>query len=134
MDAQLTRVERWPVLLAEAVEEARLKPFVWGEHDCAAWAFSVAAALRGKGAPAWVGTYKSRSGARRALSGAKVRLRDMGTAILGEPLSSPLLAWRGDVVFAGGAYGICIGTHIAQPGPAGLTLSPLAAAERAWRV
>jgi hypothetical protein len=133
MDAQL-RVERWPIILAEAIEDARLRPFAWGTHDCATWAFSVAAALRGQPVPAWVGTYDTKTAAGRRMREAGTTLRKLGTAILGEPLSSPLLAWRGDVVFASGAYGICIGRDIAQVGAEGLVLSPLTVAERAWRV
>jgi hypothetical protein len=133
MDAQL-RVERWPVLLSVAIEDARLRPFAWGTHDCATWAFSVAASLRGEPAPEWIGSYSTKTGAARRMREGGTTLRKLGTAILGEPLSSPLLAQRGDVVFAGGAYGICIGRDIAHAGPDGLILSPLTAAERAWRV
>lgn len=133
MDAPV-RVERWPVLLAEAVEDARLRPFAWGSHDCASWAFTVAARLRGEPAPKWLGRYRTRIGARRVLRRAGVALEDIGTAVLGMPLATPLIAQRGDVVFQQGAYGICIGIDVAQPGPDGLTLSPIDGLGRAWRV
>ncbi len=133
MDAQL-RTQDWPVRLADAIEEARERPFAWGRHDCATWAFSVAARLRDAPPPSWVGRYTTRRGAARVLRRHGLALEDMGTAILGEPLTYPLHAQRGDVVFAEGAYGICIGTHIAQIAPEGLTMKPLSAAERAWRV
>ena len=133
MDAQL-RAEDWPVRLAEAVEEARSRRFAWGEHDCATWAFSVAHRLRDEAPPAWIGTYGGEFGATRALRERGLALEDMGTVILGAPLASPLMAQRGDVVLAGGAYGVCIGSEIAQVGKDGLELRPLTAAERAWRV
>lgn len=134
MDTQLTRVEAWPVRLAQAIEEARLAPFVWGAHDCATWAFSVAASLRGEARPRWIGRYRTRVGAARVLRREGLRLEDVGTAILGEPLASPLMAHRGDVVFARGAYGVCIGQDVAHPGPEGLVMTRLAVADRAWRV
>jgi hypothetical protein len=133
VDAQL-RAEDWPVRLAQAIEDARCRPFAWGTHDCATWAFGVAARLRGDQAPKWAGTYKTDAGAVRRLKREGLALEDMGSAILGASLPSPLMAWRGDVVFADGAYGVCIGTHIAQVTKEGLTMKPLAAAEKAWRV
>lgn len=134
MADQLTRVEQWPTLLAEAIEAARTTPFSWGTHDCATWAFTVAAKLRGTEEPEWLGRYTTRAGAARALKSAGVTLEQMGTEILGDPLASPLLAQRGDVVFAGGAYGICVGRDIAQIAESGLVFVPLGAAQLAWRV
>jgi hypothetical protein len=133
VDAQL-RAQDWPVRLAQAIEDARTRPFAWGEHDCASWAFTVAAALRDEPTPEWAGTYTDEASAMRKLARAKVKLENLGTAILGEPLASPLLAWRGDVVFAAGAYGISIGAHIVQIGKDGLTMKPITDAEKAWRV
>ena len=133
MDAQL-RAEDWPERLADAIAKARLQPFAWGTHDCATWAFAVAARLRNDPPPEWVGTYKTELGAARRLKKAGLTLQDLGTAILGAPRIWPLMAQRGDVVFAGGAYGVCIGAHIAQVGPDGLVMKPLALAEQAWKV
>jgi hypothetical protein len=133
VDAQL-RAQDWPVRLAQAIEDARTRPFAWGTHDCATWAFSVAASLRGEAPPKWIGTYDDEEGAMRRLAKARCKLSRLGLRMLGKPLASPLLAWRGDVVWSGGAYGVCIGTHIAQVGPEGLTLRLLADAETAWRV
>lgn len=133
MDAEL-RAEDWPVRLAEAVEEARCTPFAWGTHDCASWAFSVALRLRGEPPPPWLGTYSSEIGAYRALRAHGLALEDMGTSILGPPMASPLMAQRGDVVFAGGAYGIVVGADILQIGPEGLVARPVTDAVRAWRV
>lgn len=133
MDAQL-RAQDWPVSLAEAVEEARERPFAWGSHDCASWAFSVAHRLRGEPPPLWVATYSTEIGAARKLKKAGLTLEDMGAAILGPPLIYPMHAQRGDVVFAHGAYGVCIGTHVAQVGPSGLVLQPMRDIDRAWRV
>lgn len=133
MDAPV-RVQNWPVLLAQEIEAAREKPFAWGTHDCAAWAFSVAARLRGEPRPAWVGRYRTRIGSLRALTRAGVTLEGMGTAILGPQLDTPLFAQRGDVVFAGGAYGVCIGQDVAHVTECGLIIAPLQLAERAWRV
>ena len=133
MDAQL-RVDNWPVRLAEAIEEARERPFAWGSHDCATWAFAVAARLRGDPRPKWIGSYKTELGAMRRLKREGLGLEDMGTVILGPALPTPLKAQRGDVVFAAGAYGVCIGAKIVQIARDGLTMRPLADVEKAWRV
>ena len=128
------RLDRWPVILADAIEDARDRPFVWGSHDCATWAFTVAFALRGEPAPEWIGSYTTKAGAAGVLKAHRIALEDVGTGILGPPLASPLLAWRGDVIWAEEAYGVCIGQDIAQVGPSGLVLRPLMSAVRAWRV
>jgi len=128
------RLQDWPVRLAQAIEEARDRSFAWGTHDCAGWAFTVAFSLRGKPKPGWVGTYKTKAAAMRKLKASGVALEDIGTELLGPPLEITLMAGRGDVAFAGGAYGVCIGTHIAQITADGLTFRPMADAEKAWRV
>ena len=128
------RLDRWPVILAEAIEEARVRPFSWGTHDCATWAFTVAFALRGEAPPEWAGTYKTEIGAARKLKRHGLALDDLGTAILGQPLASPLMAQRGDVVFVEGAYGVCVGREIAVTGRDGLKLRSMSSALKAWRV
>lgn len=42
------RVDRWETIFAQALEEGLKRPFEWGEHDCALFAFSIRAAITGK--------------------------------------------------------------------------------------
>src|SRR5690242_2031629 len=131
------RFEDWPERLGEAIAAAQGKPFVWGERDCALWAFEVVAAMTGVDHAADCrGTYGDRDGSLRCL--ARVfgcGLEDAVTSRLGDPLPTALFAQRGDVVSIateeGPALGICIGAElafIAQSG--GLTFRTIAAAAK----
>lgn len=128
------RLDRWPVILAKEIDAARSRPFAWGMHDCVTWAFTVAFALRGEPGPEWAGTYRTEIGAKRKLRRHGLELQDLGAAVLGRPLDGPLTAWRGDLTFVEGAYGVCIGQDIAVVGLTGLELRPLSSAAVAWRV
>ena len=131
------RVDGWEGRLAAEVEAARSRPFVWGQHDCAIWAFDVRRALTGEdAAAAWRGRYRCALGARRVLRRV-LGARDhagAATGILGAPLASPLLAQRGDIVLAGDAFGVCVGADAAFLAPGGLTLRRITEIEMAWRV
>jgi hypothetical protein len=131
------RVEGWETRLAEAVAAAQARPFAWGEHDCATWAFDVRRALTGAdAAEAWRGRYRTAIGARRVLR--RVLRADShqaaATAILGAPLATQLLAQRGDIVLLSDAFGVCLGADCAFLAPNGLTFRPLSETELAWRV
>lgn len=133
----MARVEGWERLLWEAIEEARAKPFVWGEHDCATWAFDVRRLLTGQdAASAWRGKYRNGKAAARFLrQGLKMATHsDLATSILGAPLASPLLAQRGDIVLLGDAFGVCVGSDCAYLSPEGLTFRPITETDLAWRV
>lgn len=128
----MSKVDGWERILRDEIDAARDLPFVWGSHDCATWAGGVRASLRGEEKPLW-GKYRSERGAmlwlaRRGYSDLEAAGRD----ILGEPLASPLLAQRGDVVLAV-AFGICLGAEVAFVGDDGLYGKPLTEARLAWR-
>ena len=60
---------------------------------------------------------------------------------LGQPLQTPALAGRGDEVlfemvapYGPQALGVCVGAHLAAPGPTAMVLLPITAALAAWRV
>ena len=132
----MSRVSRWDIVLAEEIAAVRELPFEWGEHDCASWSLSVVCRLRGEDPPDWIGSYKTKTGALRKLSESEVKIEDIGSTILGDPMDNVLFAQRGDLVFSGGAYGICVGSmsaHIGEDGKKGLVFIPMSAAERAWR-
>lgn len=136
----MPRFETWPKILAEKIQDARGKPFAWGTHDCALWAFEVVAALTGIDHVAEVrGTYDSREGALRCLASTwGCGLEDSVTLLLGEPLPSPLYAQRGDVVSIGTgdgpALGICLGADLVFVSADGLALRSITDVIRGWRV
>lgn len=134
-----TRIPGWEHHLAEAIEAARTRPFAWGQHDCATWAFDLRRDLTGGEdvAVLWRGRYRTALGAERVMR----RLgwpsfEAAGRALLGPPLPSVQLARRGDLVLAGShpGFGICLGARAAGIAPEGLTFAPFAACALAWRV
>lgn len=128
------KIEGWERLLADAVEAARGRPFAYGSHDCATWAFDVRTLLTGHDAVTWRKRYRTEGGAARVMRrlGYKT-LEEGGRDLLGEPLPTPRLAQRGDIVLAD-AFGICTGAEAVYPGPLGLVSLPLTAARLAWRL
>ena len=133
------RVAGWTSLLAARLEAAREAPFVWGQHDCATWAFDLRRDLTGGEdvAALWRGRYRTQMGAVRVLRRLGwPSLEAAGRDLLGAPLPSPMLAQRGDIVLGGEdpAFGICIGARAAFVSPEGLVLLPLDRCHLAWRV
>lgn len=126
------RVQGWESVLAGAVEAARERPFAWGQHDCATWAFDVRAAITGIARPAW--SYTTEAGGRRWMKRQGWNgFAEAATAILGDPVPV-LTAQRGDIVLMEGAFGVCLGAQVAFVAPVGLTFRPLRACTMAWRV
>jgi hypothetical protein len=129
------RLQGWETRLAQAVEAARQRPFAWGQHDCATWAFDVRQALTGTPRPAW--SYTTEAGGKRWMKRQGWNsFAEAATAILGEPVA-PLTAQRGDIVLVDDpeAFGVCLGGMVAAVSPvAGLSFVPLRACRMAWRV
>ncbi|MFD1913795.1 DUF6950 family protein [Halodurantibacterium flavum] len=131
------RREGWEIRLAEALTAAAHRPFRWGVHDCATWAFDLRAGLRGEASPAdaWRGRYKTPIGAVRVMKRLGwPSLPAAGIALLGQPLPHVLLAQRGDIVFSAEAFGICEGAQVAFVAPDGLRRLRLRDCAMAWRV
>lgn len=130
------KIDGWAVLLAAHIEEARGRPFEWGVHDCATWAFDVRAALTGEdAADAWRGQYKTAKGSVRVMRRLGWdSIADMAADLLGEPLPNVKLAQRGDIVLFEEALGICGGAAVFFVGPDGLQSVPLRDCEVAWRI
>jgi hypothetical protein len=134
----MTRIPHWEQDLAAAIADARARPFAWGHHDCATWAFDLRRDLtQGPDhAAAWRGRYRTGPGAQRVLRrlgwGA---LEEGARALLGAPLETVLLAQRGDLVLGGApeAFGVCIGARVAFVAPEGLVVLPLGQCRLAWR-
>ncbi|UYP67477.1 hypothetical protein OIU14_13475 [Thalassobacter stenotrophicus] len=133
------KVDRWEHLLAEAIDTARGKPFVWGVHDCPTFAFETHMILTGGDdiAALWRGRYTTALGGQRVMRRLGwVSLEDMGCALLGAPHPSVLLAGRGDLVLAdtGLGFGICTGRAAVGMAPEGLVSVPLTSCRLAWSV
>ena len=133
------KVDQWEHLLAEAIDTARAKPFVWAVHDCPTFAFETRMILTGGEdiAALWRGRYTTALVWQRVMRRlGRVSLDDMGCAILGAPRPSVLLAQRGDIVLAdtGLGFGICTGRAAVGMVPEGLVSVPLTACRLAWSV
>lgn len=126
------RIENWEQVLLDELKAATRQPFEWGTNDCATWAGGVRAVLMGEARPVW-GKYKTERGAMLWLKrNGYDDLEAAGRDILGDPLPTPLMAQRGDVVLDE-AFGICTGHMAAFVGPAGLRERPLRDCALAWR-
>ena len=128
------RLDNWDLILSDEIEAARTRPFEYGRHDCVTWAMSVRAKILGIAQPDWIGRYKTEKGAARVLKRAGYdSLEEAGRGVLGVPLSSPLMAQRGDIVL-GEAFGVCIGSDAVFPGETGLRAVSIMDTRMAWRV
>ena len=138
MMGEQARIPGWELRLAAAIDAARDRPFRWGEHDCAIWAFDLRRDLTGGDdvAALWRGRYRTARGAVRVMRRLGwSSLEAAGRDLLGEPLLSLHLAQRGDLVLAnsGLGFGVCLGARAAGIAPSGLVLVPLSACALAWR-
>ena len=133
-----TRVPHWEQVLAIAITRAHAQPFVWGQHDCATWAFELHRDLTDGSdhATLWRGRYRTPIGCRRVLRRLGwTSLEDGGRALLGNPLDDVRLAQRGDLILGGEpeAFGVVIGAKAAFVAPDGLVRLSLATCRLAWR-
>jgi hypothetical protein len=130
------RHEDWPVRLDEVIERARNRPFKWGQHDCGTWAAEIVFSLTGEKLDLPKG-YRSANGslvAMRRKTGTKTMV-SATSYFLGEPLPTPLLAQRGDIVLhQSQALGVCVGAEVFCLSEAGLFSVPLTECLSAWRV
>jgi hypothetical protein len=135
----MPRVENWERRLVEAVDIARAKPFAWGDHDCASFAFETRTILTGGEdvAALWRGRYTTALGAQRVMRRLGwASIEAMGRSLLGEPRETPLLAQRGDIVLAetGLGFGVVIGATAAGISSDGLSFAALTSCQLAWAV
>jgi hypothetical protein len=129
----------WEHRLARALQAAQTRPFAWGSHDCATWAFDLARDLTGGEdvAALWRGRYRTGGGAARVMRRLGWdSLEAMGRDLLGPPLCTPRLAQRGDLLLGGTppAFGVSAGARALFVGPKGLVSLPLDACPLAWRI
>ncbi len=147
----MVRPPDWQSRMASALAERRKASFVWGHHDCVAFASCIAEAICGIDfMSAFHGRYKTKIGAYRILKKYAGGGLEEGTVKLAAEFGLleivPRMAQRGDIVLAEipiGAYednvtvdsiGVCLGERIAFAGPQGFVQIPIVKARRAWRV
>ena len=130
------RAQNWPELLAAYIEQRRDLPHQWGSNDCCTFAADAVRAMTGSDPMADLRGIKTAKAAARLLR--KTPLQDLVTQRLGEPLASPLLAQRGDVVMVMQADGpllaLCLGETWTAPGPKRIETGDMQRAVRAWAV
>ncbi len=131
-------IEDWPERMNAVIEEARDKPFAWGEHDCCLFAADVVQAITGKDyAKEYRGKYKTMRGAYKLLK-KKPLAKVLDSRFKRTPFPN-----RGDVVLIPGsmvgsvqdALGICIGVKVALVSEGGgLDFMPYGGDMKAWSV
>ena len=134
----LDRFPDWDQRLARFIESRRRRHFSWGKHDCCMFAADAAKVITGKDLAAeFRGRYRTALGAKRKIN-AYGGLREVLTAVLGEP-KSILAASRGDLVLipADGfreSVGVCIGGRSIFAGEQGVVIRDNEAHWPAWTV
>ena len=133
-----TRVPHWEQVLAAAIKCAQAQPFIWGQHDCATWAFELHRYITDgpDHAALWRRRYRTPIGCGRVLRRLGwTSLEEGGRALLGDPLDDVRLAQRGDLVLGCDpeAFGVVIGAKAAFVAPEGLVRLPLSTCRLAWR-
>jgi hypothetical protein len=130
------RVDNWPLILAEQIEAARLRPFAWGSWDCCQFVAECTLAISGVDHRDAFPRYADQNEAQTLLAD-KGGIVGLLSSVLGES-KHPAMAQRGDVVVAdfgdGMAAGLCVGAHCCAPGPRGLVFRPMTSATAAWPI
>lgn len=138
--SHIVRLEGWESRLAAAIEWARARPYVLGQHDCFRVACRVLEALTGVDRwPEWAGRYSTKDEALALLAQHGSSFNAAFDWFFGVAHENPRLARRGDIVKCvdetGEAHlGVCVGPEVAVLRESGLAFAPLAAAHCCWRV
>lgn len=134
----MTRFPDWRQRLVAYLHVARRKPFSYGRHDCTIFAADAVMAMTGKDhAAAFRGRYSTVAGGLRVLRKAgHADNVEMVASLL--PECHPIMAQPGDLAAIdtedGPALGVVQGEAIYVLSPSGLSLAPITAARRAFRV
>lgn len=134
----MMRIDAWETELVNVISERLNSPFAWSLNDCVTFAFDVRRALTGEdAASAWRGSYSDlKSGLRIMRRLGWSDYDALARSILGEPLSTVLLAQRGDIVLGPNLSGfaIVLGRAVVGLSPDGPLTLQLRDCARAWRV
>ena len=130
----------WPARFDHFLAARRERPFQWGDHDCCLFALDWIEEATGVRLAEVRGLYRDADGA-AALLRQRWGTGDLivvATSLLGEPLTTPLLAGRGDLLaFRHGPHvwlGLCAGPVGVALGKRGLVTLPLSRTVSGWRV
>lgn len=133
----MARVKRWPERMIEAIVAYEGAPFEWGKTDCWCFAMDVAKAVTGTDPWAEARTYRTRTGARRALLRRGFPSIAAALAAVYEEVP-PSMAQRGDIgiVMMDGAECACVceGVRFIGKSERGLVRFQRALVSRAFRV
>lgn len=135
--------QNWPVILSDAIEEWKEKPFVWGASDCVLFTLAIAAAMVDYDLLTKVGFYAHPYNSEE--SAAEVLAQNYGGTMDGVfstvfEEKNPKLAGRGDIVIAEldgvGHCGIVdsSGRFAACKAKDGILFVPMSKAVKAWGV
>ncbi len=134
------RLPDWPARLDRFLAERRDRPFAWGGNDCCLFVLDWIAEATGTRPFDPRGQYHDQAEA-AALLRKHWNTDDLtlvATDLLGQPLATPLLAGRGDVLAfqrdKGVWLGLCVGSQGVAVGRRGLVTLPLSLAIYGWRV
>ena len=141
----MKRKPDWAVRLLEFLDEATLRPYAWGVHDCCIFTCDAVLAMTGTDPAApFRGHYHDRSTAYRALQAfAGGGIRESAEKIAGThgcPGVPVAKARRGDVVLLEGGNGPTLGIidlmgfNILSVVSVGYTAMPLAKGVAAWQI
>ena len=128
----------WRTALVSYLHTARRRTFAYGEHDCTIFAADAVLAMTGRDLAAeWRGKYHSlgegvallRAAGHESNTALAASLFDECPVAMAQPGDIAVIATEN-----GDALGIVQGEAIYTVGPQGLSISPLLAAHRAFRV
>lgn len=133
---KIQRLPDWQLRLEHFLQARMLQKFEYGSNDCGLFAADAVWAMTGVD---FAPHLRSHTSAREAIATQRrhAGLGKIAARLLG-PAGPVQLASVGDVLLLKigkrEALGICNGTAIIGPGPAGLAYAPMAAALACWRV
>lgn len=136
----MVRTPGWESRLASALEAARWRKYVLGEHDCFRVACHVIEALTGVDRwPEFAGQYYDKRGAIALIAKHGCTFEQAFDWFFGAPHIDMVNASRGDIAAIRTAdgekhLGVCTGPSVAFLAPEGLLFLPRTAAHCVWKV
>ena len=123
-------------MLTEYVDAARTRPFSWGSNDCVTFSSGWVGLMTGADPSAqFHGQYQSERKAFEIMVRHGVKsMEAAGWFLFGVPDERPVFVSRGDVVYARGALGICLGSNGAFLTEDGLEFIPRDEFAMFWKV
>lgn len=105
------RPQDWPALLVGYIDGARRSPFAWGSNDCVSWACGWHKLMTGRDVfEPFRGKYDTEADAFAIMAEHGVKnMDDAARFLFGTPNAGTMHVGRGDIAFAQGALGICVG-------------------------